>query len=438
MYSKFRKKTRRRGWILVSAALLAGALAASPLLPYSRASAEPTAAVAVIAAEQTQAITPYRIVAIGDSLTAGYEPGLTESSQSYGYVERIYEQALFHGRAAYSNYGILGLQLDGLNNWLKAAQAGSSITADGIQSGLLDPRLSAFAAATSTLRNDIAEADLILITIGGNDFKGLFDQLPAGRTVSDAWLAKELDRYEQSLESSIRILASIQPKAQIAISDQYSPMPNSPLIMSEENYYYLLDAAAGLKERLERVAQRLTKEGYLVKGAYSADSFVKHEASSTHILSKDIHPNQQGYGYIADAFTEAIWGEKRTVAEREEGVPISVVVDGTELLTANKPVIKANRTYVAFRDIADAMGATTQWNNATRTVTITYGVREVSLSIGEPVMTVNGKRVAIDTPAYLQQVGKERKTYVPLAVLADGLGFQVDYRAPIKTAFINK
>lgn len=438
MYSKFRKRTRQTGWIIVSAILLAGTLVAAPLHPHSIAHAEPSAAVSAIPAVQEQAAPTYRIIAIGDSLTAGYEPGLSEDSKAYGYVERIYEQALFHGRAAYSNYGILGLKLDGLNNWLKAAYSGASITADDIQAGLLDPRTASFAATTGKLHSDIAQADLVLITIGGNDFKGLFDQLPSGRSVSDAWLAQELEHYEQSLESSIRMIAAISPTAKIVISDQYSPIPNSPLIMSEENYDYLLDAAAGLKERLEQVVNKLTQEGYAVKGAYSASSFVQREASSTHILSRDIHPNQQGYGYIADGFTEAIWGEKRMVAEREEGVPISIVVDGTELRTANKPFIRANRTYVAFRDIADAMGATTQWDNSSRTVIITYGMKEVSLRIGEPAMTVNGKRVAIDTPAYLQQVGKERKTYVPLAVLAGGLGFQVEYRAPIRTAFINK
>ncbi|MBJ6360272.1 stalk domain-containing protein [Paenibacillus sp. GCM10012307] len=449
MYSKFRKKAPKAAAVMLSTALITGSLGLSLLAVPVQANTSGGYAVSAAAAVPTAKVhSTYRIVAIGDSLTAGYEPGMNLTSVPYGFVERVYEQALFRSRAAYSNYGILGLKLDGLQRWLKATESGQTITADGIQPSLPDPRAEQIASQTSKLQQELKQADLVLISIGGNDFRGLLAQIPSGRSVSDEWLKQELDRYEASLEASIRSILTLQPKAQIVISDQYSPVPDMPVVLAvlgldnkeglTDNYQYLLDAAKKLKERLEHLTARIAKEGYQVQGAYSSESFINRENTATYITKGDIHPTQKGYAYMAEAFTKTVWGETLAVAERPENVEISIVVDGKELINPNKPVLKSGRTYVAFRDIADAMKATTQWDNKTSTVTITYGENVVAIKIGESAMTVNGKKVAIDSPAFLHKVGKEQKTYVPLAVLADGLGFQVEYRAPLKTAFINK
>ncbi|MNL89948.1 hypothetical protein D3C87_2206180 [compost metagenome] len=52
-------------------------------------------------------------------------------------------------------------------------------------------------------------------------------------------------------------------------------------------------------------------------------------------------------------------------------------------------------------------------------------------------MAVNGQKVQVVGPAFLQKSGKEVKTYLPLAALASGLGFDVQYSAQLRTAFIN-
>ncbi len=400
----------------MSAAILTG----SPELTFAAApfnvNIGETSTSSAAASTAAEAPSTYRIVGIGDSLTAGYEPGMNATSVPYGFVERIYEQALFRGRAAYSNYGILGLKLDGLQRWLKAAENGAAITPDEIQPSLPDPRAAQIAAQTVKLQNELKQADLVVISIGGNDFRGLLAQVPLGRTISDGWLKQELERYEASLEASVRSIITLQPKAQIVISDQYSPVPDMPLVLAvmglndkdgmTDNYHYLLDAAKQLKERLKQLTARLAKEGYQVKGAYSSDSFIGKENSATHVIEKDIHPTQKGYIYMAEAFTNAIWGKTLAVTQDAE---ISIVVDGKELINENKPVLKLGRTYVAFRDIAEAMKAKTQWDNKTSTVTITYGGNVVAIKIGETAMTVNGTRVAIDSPAFLHKVGKEQK-----------------------------
>jgi hypothetical protein len=141
---------------------------------------------------------------------------------------------------------------------------------------------------------------------------------------------------------------------------------------------------------------------------------------------------------MARAFAEAIWGEYRQISPREPGVPLTVVVDGKELNTPYKPVVVQGRTFVAIKDIVLAMGATLHWDAKTETATILYNGIESKLKIGSSTMYVNKQSVAVDVPAFLHTVGKEKKTYVPLAVLAQGLGFDVQYRSKIRTVFVNR
>ena len=90
-----------------------------------------------------------------------------------------------------------------------------------------------------------------------------------------------------------------------------------------------------------------------------------------------------------------------------------------------------------MRDVATALHATLNWDNKTRTATIASGGKKVAFTIGANTMKVDGQTVPLETPAYLQQSGANAYTYLPLAALSRGLGYQVEYRKPIATVFIN-
>ncbi|WP_020618737.1 stalk domain-containing protein [Paenibacillus daejeonensis] len=431
MYSNLRKLGKISAAALLSGTLLLGALPAG--------AAAPAPAPAVISENVAATYEPYRIVAIGDSLTAGYEFGFTETSVPYGYVERVYEQALFRGRAEVANYGILGLRIEGLEAWLAAARDGRTVTPAAIAGAVTDPRAAQIVARTAQLGQDLQQADLVVITIGANNFTALIDMVNKSKEEIEAWRTETMNQYEASMESAIQTILEVRPEASIVISDFYSPVPNSAIAgVTHAQYQLFQESIRLIQGRLGEVVKRFTDNGSDVRAAYSAEAFVGKELGMTYIMRRDIHPNQVGYAAIGGAFAQSIWGEERVVAARPEGVGISVVVDGSELITVNRPVLKENRTYLAIKDIADAMKATTVWDGKAKTATIRSGGREVVLQIDSSVMRVNGQPVTIDTPAYLQPMNGEMKTYVPLAVLADGLGFQVVYSAPTKTAFINK
>lgn len=63
------------------------------------------------------------------------------------------------------------------------------------------------------------------------------------------------------------------------------------------------------------------------------------------------------------------------------------------------PQIINNRTMVPMRKIFETLGATVEWDQNAKTVTSTKGGTTVSLTIDNPKMSVNGNIVTLDTPA---------------------------------------
>ncbi|WNS41648.1 stalk domain-containing protein [Paenibacillus sp. MMS20-IR301] len=398
------------------------------------------AAAAAVAQDPEQDI--FRIVALGDSITAGYEPGMTDPNvKPYGYAERLLEQGWYHGRTELSNYGILGLKTAGLLAYTTAVKDGAAITAEGIQAGLRDPRISGLAALTPQIRTELAAADLVTITIGGNDVSSLFMDY---KTLTDAdfaaQLAERLTEYSSNVKSVLDNIRAVNPQAAILLADQYQPAPRIALGAS---YDKLMNAAAQFTAAAENIAAGLNQAGAQVKVAHVAAQFAGVEGSLTHIIgagAADFHPTQLGYEKIARVFAELQWGEYRTpavAAVASAAAPMAIVVKGIELNTPNKPILKNGQNFLALKDILNAVGANGKWDNKTSSATIIYGGRTVIITIGAKTIKVNGADVAIDTPAFLQKVGKEDKTYLPLAALATGLGFDVNYSSKLRTAFIN-
>lgn len=379
----------------------------------------------------------YLIVALGDSITAGYEPGMDTSGDPYGFVERLKEQGLFHGRTRAVNYGILGLTSEGLKNYVAAIQAGVPVTADVIQPKLADQRMAALAAGTAEAKRQLEQADLITITIGGNDLLKLLpdvqhltlDELRAG---ADG----VLNAYGENVREVLGILTELNPSAQIVLADQYQPIPS----LAGAAVHAELTAMAGkFSAIVDGIAAEFAAEAKPVQAAHVAAAFEGRELSLTHIFTEsDIHPNQAGYEEIAKVFAKAVWGNYRETAAKTGTAPISVVVKGQELKTPYPPVLKSGQTFVAIKDITEAIGAQSQWDSRTQTASVVYGSRTAVIPIGSGQITVNGTPALTAAPAFLQTIGGEHKTYVPLTVLAQGLGLDVQYSAKMKTVFVNE
>ncbi|WP_257031607.1 stalk domain-containing protein [Paenibacillus sp. E222] len=435
---------RKRIWRSTAAGLTASMLAGMLILASSAQSAHAADSSALPAGSVTSSLPvqkdavavtkEFRLVTLGDSITVGYEPNLKELP--YGYVERLQEQGLLHGRTQVDNYGIAGLKSSGLKNFVDAIKEGKALTSEAIQPSLPDPRAAQVGANIAAIRESVAEANLIAITIGGNDVSEL---LGSADKLSDAELeakVKELlSSYTANVSAVINDIHEINPNAKIVIADQYQPMPE---VAGKALYAKLMEASQGFTATIDGIATEFAAKGMDVKVAHVAKEFIGGEGTMTHMIKdRDFHPNQFGYEAIAKVFAETIWGDYTKLTAPAAGQPMNIIVSGKTLDTPYKPIIRNGKNFVAIQDIVNAVGATTVWDNKTSTATITYGDRKVAVKIGATAVQVNGASVAVDTPAFLNKVGTESKTYVPLAMVAEGLGFDVQYVAKLKTVFVN-
>lgn len=435
---------RKRIWRSTAAGLTASMLAGMLILASSAQSAHaadsnalPTGSVTSSLPVQKDAISvtkEFRLVTLGDSITVGYEPNLKELP--YGYVERLQEQGLLHGRTQVDNYGIAGLKSSGLKNFADAIKEGKALTSEAIQPSLPDPRAAQVGANIAAIRESVAGANLVAITIGGNDVSEL---LGSADKLSDAELEAKvkglLSSYTANVSAVINDIHEINPNAKIVIADQYQPMPE---VAGKALYAKLMEASQGFTATIDGIATEFSAKGIDVKVAHVAKEFIGGEGTMTHMIKdRDFHPNQFGYEAIAKVFAETIWGDYTKLTAPAAGQPMNIIVSGKTLDTPYKPINRNGKNFVAIQDIVNAVGATTVWDNKTSTATITYGDRKVAVKIGATAFQVNGASVAVDTPAFLNKVGTESKTYVPVAMVAEGLGFDVQYVAKLKTVFVN-
>jgi len=429
---KYQPRTKRR-------AIVATVMACMLCMSWAGGAYAAVPAGSAVEAKDTQAaVSELRYVALGDSLTVGFEPQLLKEKNPvpYGFVDRVLEQALYKGRAKLSNYGILGLTSEGLRIYVKAIQSGQSFKYADLKSVAADPRSASIEQGIAQAKADIEQANVITITIGGNDFGALLNEMSDLADDKAKGLVDGLiEQYTTNVTETVKMLKAMNPKATIIIADQYQPLPK---YQREALYQKLMTVADQFTSTIDGMAKALSDDGTEIKVAHVAELFKGREGELTHtnLMEQDIHPTQKGYELMAKSFAESIWGSYREPKADSTGAT-TIVVKGQELVTKNLPTVRNNRTFVAIKDIVDAMGATSKWDNKTSTATIIYGDRVLTLPIGSKSASVNGQPLVVDAPAFLLKVGKEQKTYVPLRLLADGLGFQIENRTKAHTVFIN-
>jgi hypothetical protein len=98
------------------------------------------------------------------------------------------------------------------------------------------------------------------------------------------------------------------------------------------------------------------------------------------------------------------------------------------------PEIVDNRTLVPLRAIFESMDADVNWNQDTQTVTATRNNVTISLTIGSEVMNKNGEDVSVDVPARIIN----GRTMIPVRVIAEAFGADVQWNASGKTILINE
>ena len=86
------------------------------------------------------------------------------------------------------------------------------------------------------------------------------------------------------------------------------------------------------------------------------------------------------------------------------------------------PMIQDNRTFVPFRALAEAFGATVEFDATNNTVTAKLDGTTVVLTIGSSVMTVGDEAKTLDVAPFISG----DRTMVPVRAVAEAFGFNVE------------
>jgi len=111
---------------------------------------------------------------------------------------------------------------------------------------------------------------------------------------------------------------------------------------------------------------------------------------------------------------------------------IKVLVNGKELYFDQPPILENERTLVPLRIIFEALGATVDWNEETKTIVAVNNDIVITLKIGSDILMKNGERIKIDSPAKIVS----GRTMVPIRAVAEGFGAEVNWNQDLQTIII--
>ncbi len=110
-------------------------------------------------------------------------------------------------------------------------------------------------------------------------------------------------------------------------------------------------------------------------------------------------------------------------APTPQNTSIALELDGKPI-DCDVPAIKLDgRTLAPIRAITEALGGKVDWDNDTKTATITHEGTVLTMTLDDPQVTVNGVTVTLDTQPILYR----SRTMVPVRFLAEALGTTVTW-----------
>lgn len=119
----------------------------------------------------------------------------------------------------------------------------------------------------------------------------------------------------------------------------------------------------------------------------------------------------------------------------EEVRPVYVTLNGEAIdceSYGQSATIVEGRTLVPLRAIFEALGASVEWDQSTKTVTSTLNDTKIKLAIGENTLYVNGEGKQLDVPAQIMN----NRTMVPARAVAEAFGVEVSWDKDTRTVIL--
>ncbi|MFM9414457.1 copper amine oxidase N-terminal domain-containing protein [Peptococcus simiae] len=130
------------------------------------------------------------------------------------------------------------------------------------------------------------------------------------------------------------------------------------------------------------------------------------------------------------AVTKTLTVGKAVAPVEKKNVVLSInskdmLVNGEKVLIDAPAVINNSRTFVPLRAVAEAFGVKVDYDNASRSITLTQGDKVVKMTVDNKAYTVNGLAHNMDVAPYI--VAQAGRTMVPARFAAEPFGFVADF-----------
>ncbi len=191
------------------------------------------------------------------------------------------------------------------------------------------------------------------------------------------------------------------------------------IILFQENAQNTIHVLDGATLIITDKTQFLTKPGntYHYKLVIDGDATAIISKAAQKIM--DIENNGTLLTYEGDEEAVTTTTVKLTIGST------TAYVNGEKQTLDAAPINRNNRVLLPVRFLANTFGVSNdgiKWDAATRTATLTNSEVTIVVTIDAPSMTVNGKTVALDAPAIIEN----NRTYLPVRAIANALGVSND------------
>ena len=188
--------------------------------------------------------------------------------------------------------------------------------------------------------------------------------------------------------------------------------------------YVVLDKPADAKVTVYDAASIDNGEGKMALtsdkiGNVTVQIVVQYKLQTTGATAGDITATQTKYYTATEIFAVGTEGVGDVVV-MSVGSNEIVINDAKATIDA-APIVENNRTFVPFRALAEAFGATVAYDEATQAVTAELNGVTVVMTIGSAEYTVNGVAKTADVAPFING----SRTMVPVRFVAEAFGIKV-------------
>lgn len=208
--------------------------------------------------------------------------------------------------------------------------------------------------------------------------------------------------------------------------------------IKEDSNYYGLSFDNGYSSYMLRTPDKLDKLIVDVDGEVSFSGLSPHGIRPAFYLDEEKAVIVSGSGteedpYILTGKGEGNDGKAENNNEQSQNV-ISVFCNGDQVSFDQSPFIENDRVLVPMRAIFEELGATVLWEERTETITATDGYSTIVMQIGNNIIAKNDEGIEAEVAPRI--IGD--RTFVPLRVISESLGAEVNWDDESHTVTINR